>query len=66
METSALANLATDMSNVRTQQTAELAVLKKAIDLQAEGALQLLQALPPLPAVSSTGGVAGQVINVKA
>lgn len=66
METSAIASLATNLSNSRVQQTAELAVFKKAVDLQAEGALQLLQALPPLPTLSSSGGVAGQVINVKA
>jgi len=64
MDTSAIAALATDMSNARVQQTAEIAVLKKAIDIQAEGALQLLQAMPPLPTLSSTGGTAGQVINV--
>ena len=66
MEASAITNLATDLSNTRVQQTAELATLKKAIDLQAEGALQLLQAIPPMPTVSSSGGVAGQIINVKA
>jgi hypothetical protein len=66
METSTIAGLATHMSSAKLQQTAEIAVLKKAIDLQAEGALQLLQALPVLPTLSSSGGVAGQVINVKA
>lgn len=66
MEASAIANLATNLSNSRVQQTAELATLKKAIDIQAEGALQLLQAIPPMPTVSSSGGVAGQIINVKA
>lgn len=66
MEASAITNLATDLSNTRVQQTAELATLKKAIDLQAEGALQLLQAIPPMPTVSSSGGIAGQIINVKA
>lgn len=66
METSAIASLATSLSNSRVQQTAELAVFKKAVDLQAEGALQLLQALPPMPTLSSSGGLAGQIINVKA
>ena len=66
METSTIASLATDMASVQTRQTQELAVLKKAIDLQAEGALQLLQALPPLPTLSSTGGIAGELINVRA
>jgi hypothetical protein len=63
---SSIVNLATDMSNDSLQQAVGIAVLKKAIDSQAENSLQLLQALPALPTVSSTGGVAGQVVNVKA
>lgn len=64
METSAIVSLATDMSNSRVQQAVEISVLKKAIDIQAEGALQLLQAIAPAPTLSTTGGTAGQVINV--
>jgi len=64
METSAIASLATDMSNARVQQAVEISVLKKAIDIQAQGALQLLQAMPPLPTLSSSGGLAGQLVNV--
>ena len=64
METSAIVSLATDMSGARLQQAVEISVLKKAIDIEAQGALQLLQAVAPLPTLSSTGGVAGQVINV--
>ena len=66
MEASTIAALSTHMASARTQQTAEIAVLKKAIDLQSEGALQLLQALPPMPTLSSTGGTAGEIINVTA
>ena len=66
METNAIAGLATDMSNARLQQSSELAVLKKAIDIQAQGALQLVEAIPPMPTLSSTGGVAGQIINISA
>lgn len=66
MEPSAIASLSTQMSATKVQQSAELSVLKKAIDLQEEGALALLQALPPMPTVSSSGGIAGQFINVKA
>lgn len=66
METSAITGLATDMSSAQLQQSREIAVLKKAIDLESQGALQLVEALPPLPTLSSTGGVAGQVINVSA
>lgn len=66
MEISTIAGLATDMASTQVQQTTEIAVLKKAIDLQAEGALQLLQAVAPLPTLSTSGGNAGAVINVKA
>lgn len=66
METSTITGLATHMASARLQQSAEIAVLKKAIDLQSEGALQLLQALPPMPTLSTTGGTAGELINVTA
>lgn len=66
MDPTTIAAAATDLSTSRLQQTQELTVLKKAIDLQAEGALQLIEALPPLPTLSTSGGVAGQIINVKA
>lgn len=66
MDISSVASYATSHANAKVQQTAELAVLKKAIDIQAEGALQLLQAIPSTPALSSSGGVAGQVIHVTA
>lgn len=44
MDTLAIASLATEMATVRTQQAAQLAMLKKAMELQGDGALQLLQA----------------------
>ena len=46
MDTSAIASLATEMSQTRTLEAVQVAVLKKAMDLSANGALQLLQALP--------------------
>lgn len=66
MDTPSIAGMATDLSNVRLQQTQELSVLKKAIDIEAEGALQLLASIAPMPTLSSTGGTAGQVINTTA
>lgn len=66
MDTSAIAGLATDMSTIQVKQAQQVSVLKKAIDIQAQGALQLLESVAPLPTVSTSGGVAGQVINVKA
>lgn len=50
MDTSAIASLATQMSQVRTADAVQVAVLKKAIDISASGSLQLLEALPaPTP-----------------
>jgi hypothetical protein len=40
----AIAALATEMSTTRTEQAAQIAVLKKAMELQGQGAIQLLQA----------------------
>ena len=45
MEISSIAKFATHMSQTKTSETAELAVLKKAIDIQAEGAIALLEAV---------------------
>jgi hypothetical protein len=44
MDTSAIAALAIEMATVRTEQAAQLAVLKKAMELQGQGAIQLLAA----------------------
>lgn len=44
MDTLSIAALATEMATVRTEQAAQLAVLKKAMELQGQGALQLLMA----------------------
>ena len=44
MDTSTLTALATEMATTRTQQAAQIAVLKKAMELQGQGALQLVAA----------------------
>jgi hypothetical protein len=44
MDTLGIAALATEMATTRTQQAAQIAVLKKAMELQGQGALQLLMA----------------------
>lgn len=44
MDTLAITSLATEMATQRTQQAAQIAVLKKAMDLQGQGAIQLLTA----------------------
>ena len=49
MDISGIANLATAMSNARTEQAIGIAVFKKAMDLNAAGALALVEALPEVP-----------------
>jgi hypothetical protein len=44
MDVTAIAALATDMSQARTAEAVQITVLKKALDIQAQGALQLIQA----------------------
>jgi hypothetical protein len=49
MDVSAIASLATQMSQVQTADAVQVAVLKKAMDIQEQSALQLLQAVPNNP-----------------
>jgi hypothetical protein len=44
MDILAIASLATEMATVRTEQAAQLAALKLAMELQGQGAIQLLMA----------------------
>lgn len=58
---SALVNTATQMQQSQVTQTAQVLVLKKALDIQATGALALLQALP-----LATSGNLGTQLNTMA
>jgi hypothetical protein len=49
MDVSAIASVATEMSQVQTAGAVQIAVLKKAMDIEAQSALQLLQAVPSNP-----------------
>ena len=61
----ALVNAVTQMQQSQVTQTAQLLVLKKALDMQASGALALLQALPTnLPL--ATSGTLGTQVNTLA
>ena len=44
MDTSSIAALATDMSQARTANAVQIAVMKKAMDIEAQGAMQLIAA----------------------
>jgi hypothetical protein len=49
MDVGAIASVATEMSQVQTANAVQVAVLKKAMDIEKQSALQLLQALPSNP-----------------
>jgi hypothetical protein len=57
----ALVNAATQMQQSQVTQTAQVLVLKKAMDIQESGALALLQALP-----LATSGNLGTQVNTMA
>ena len=57
----ALVNASTQMQQSQVAQTAQVLVLKKAMDIQATGALALLQALP-----LATSGNLGTQVNTMA
>lgn len=57
----ALVNTFTQMQQNQVAQTAQVLVLKKAMDMQAAGALTLLQALP-----LATSGTLGTQVNTMA
>jgi hypothetical protein len=57
----ALVNASTQMQQSQVAQTAQVLVLKKAMDIQATGALALLQALP-----LATSGSLGTQVNTMA
>ena len=57
----ALVNAVTQMQQSQVAQTAQVLVLKKAMDIQATGALALLQALP-----LATSGNLGTQVNTMA
>ena len=44
MDVVSIAALATDLSQARTEQSVQLAVLKKAMDVEAQGAMLLIEA----------------------
>lgn len=49
MDVSTIGSLSSAMSQTQTSQQASMLVLKKAIDIEAQGTLQLLQGVPQAP-----------------
>jgi hypothetical protein len=63
MDISAIAGLATQMSQQRVSQTAELLVLKKAIEMQESAAMTLIDSVTPATSLPSH---LGQNVNTVA
>ncbi len=66
MDVTGIANTATALNAASTQQEVSIAVLKKAINLSAEGALSLIQAIPDNKSLQSLPSHLGQNINTSA
>ena len=65
MDTKSIAHLATTLANTATNQAVGVAVLKKAMDVQASSATALLQALPPVTSANLPPHL-GQNVNTTA
>lgn len=63
MDVTGIANTATVMSGVKTDQAISIAVLKKAMDINAAGALALIEAMPESSPIQSLPSHLGQNIN---
>ena len=61
MDISSVAATVSAQAASNVQQQASLLVLKKAMDIQADTAMQLVQALPPVVSSGSYGAVGGTV-----
>lgn len=62
MDVSNVASLSSAMTQMQTSEAAGMMVLKKAIDLQAQSAAQLLQAVPQMP---SNPAHLGNAVDIK-
>ena len=65
MENSTIASLAGSTAAMMTGDAVGVAVLKKALDIQAANALALIQALPPIPAPNLPAHL-GQTVDTTA
>jgi len=66
MDVTGIAHLATTMAETSTNQAISIAVLKKAINISAEGALALIQAIPDNTSAQNLPSHLGQNINTTA
>lgn len=52
MDVTSIARAASEMAQTKTEAAVQTAVLRKALDIEAQAAQALLQALPPVPAAN--------------
>ena len=64
MDVSTIAAAATELSQARTADAVSVAVLKKALDIQSQGAAQLVQAATQSMATVASASHLGNSINV--
>ena len=63
MDVTSIASVATRMSEASTSQAVSIAVLKKAMDINAAGALALIEAIPDNASIQNLPSHLGQNIN---
>ena len=66
MDVSGIAKLATSMAETGTNQEIDIAVLKKAQDIETSTATQLIDAVKSVPTVQNLPAHLGNTINTKA
>lgn len=66
MDVTGIANAASTLANVGTSQAVSIAVLKKAMDVSAESATALIEAIPPAPTAQNLPSHLGKNINTTA
>lgn len=66
MDVTNIASVATSLSSARTNQEVGIAILKKAMDISAEGALALIEAIPDSQPTQSLPAHLGKNINTTA
>jgi hypothetical protein len=66
MDVTGIARVATTLADVGTSQAVSLAVLKKAINISAESATALIEAIPEAPSVPNLPPNLGRNINTTA
>ena len=66
MDVSSIASLATTMAETGVKQEVDVAVLKKALDVQGTSALALIQAVPGVSASANLPPHLGQNVNTTA